>query len=116
MAQLGFFDADRRLSALSAKGDPLEAINALMPWESFRAEIEAVVLTPEEARKSTAGRTPIDAIEMFRMLEVQSLQYLRRADRLSGARPTVVHAVSRLALEDRIPDATSAMAVPRTAG
>ena len=25
MAQLGFFDADRRLAALSAKGDPLEA-------------------------------------------------------------------------------------------
>ena len=46
MAQLGFFDADRRLAALSAKGDPLEAIR-LVPWESFRADIEAVVLTPE---------------------------------------------------------------------
>ena len=26
MAQMGFFDADKRLAALSAKGDPLEAI------------------------------------------------------------------------------------------
>jgi hypothetical protein len=33
MAQLGFFDADKRLEALSAKGDPLEAIDRLVPWE-----------------------------------------------------------------------------------
>jgi hypothetical protein len=32
--------------ALSAKGDPLEAIDRLVSWESFRADIEAVVLTP----------------------------------------------------------------------
>ena len=43
MGQLGFFDADKRLQALSARGDPLEAIDHLVPWESFRAEIEAVV-------------------------------------------------------------------------
>jgi IS5 family transposase len=45
MGQLGFFDADKRLQALSARGDPLEAIDHLVPWESFRAAIEAVVLT-----------------------------------------------------------------------
>jgi transposase, IS5 family len=56
MAQPGFFDANMRLAVLSAKGDPLEAIGALVPRESFRADIEAVVLTPEEARKSNAGR------------------------------------------------------------
>src|ERR1700704_144255 len=76
MSQLGFFDADRRLAALSAKGDPLEAISALVPWESFRTDIEAVVLTPEDARKSNAGRKPIDAIVMFRMLVLQSLYNL----------------------------------------
>ena len=43
MGQLGFFDAEKRLAALSAKGDPLEAIDRLVPWESFRADIEAVV-------------------------------------------------------------------------
>jgi hypothetical protein len=42
MGQFGFFDANNRLNALSAKGDPLEAIAALVPWESFRADIEAV--------------------------------------------------------------------------
>ena len=51
MGQFGFFDADKRLAALSAKGDPLEAIAALVPWESFRADIEAVVLTPEDAKQ-----------------------------------------------------------------
>ena len=36
MGQLGFFDADKRLQALSARGDPLEAIAHLVPWASFR--------------------------------------------------------------------------------
>ena len=76
MAQPGFFDADRRLEMLSAKGDPLEAIDKLMPWESFRADIEAVVLTPTAERKSKAGRKPIDAIVMFRMLVLQTLYNL----------------------------------------
>ena len=44
MGQLGFFDADKRLASLSDKGDPLEAIDRLVPWESFRADIEAVAL------------------------------------------------------------------------
>src|SRR5215510_3257252 len=64
MGQLGFFDADKRLEALSARGDPLEAIDHLVPWESFRVEIEAVVLTPDELKKSSAGRKPFDAILM----------------------------------------------------
>src|SRR3981081_3514923 len=68
MGQFGLFDADKRLAALSAKGDPLEAIDRLVPWESFRVDIEAVVLTPDEMRKSSAGRKPLDAIVMFRML------------------------------------------------
>ena len=76
MAQLGFFDADKRLEALSAKGDPLEAIDRLVPWESFRAEIEAVVLTPDELKKSSARRKPFDAMLMFRMLVLQALNNL----------------------------------------
>jgi hypothetical protein len=76
MGQPGFFDADKRLEALSARGDPLEAIDHLVPWESFRAEIEAVVLTPDELKKSSAGRKPFDAILMFRMLVLQALNNL----------------------------------------
>jgi IS5 family transposase len=108
MGQLGFFDADRRLAALSDKGDPLEAIDRLVPWESFRAEIEAVVLTPDEARKSSAGRKPLDAILLFRMLVLQSLYNLsdeqveyQVRDRLSFTR------FLRLGIENRIPDGTT---------
>lgn len=108
MAQLTFFDADKRLAALSAKGDPLVAIAALVPWESFRAEIEAVVLTPENEKKNTAGRKPIDAIVMFRMLVLASLYNLadeqveyQVRDRLSFTR------FLDLGFEDRIPDGTT---------
>jgi IS5 family transposase len=68
MRQLGFFDADKRLAAISAKGDPLEMIDRVVPFESFRADIEAVVLTPADDKKNSAGRKPIDVIVMFRML------------------------------------------------
>ena len=108
MAQLGFFDADKRLETLSAKGDPLEAIDRLVPWESFRAEIEAVVLTPDELKKSSAGRKPFDAMLMFRMLVLQALNNLsdeqveyQVRDRLSFSR------FLGLAIEDSIPDATT---------
>ena len=108
MGQLGFFDADKRLEALSARGDPLEAIDRLVPWESFRAEIEAVVLTPDELKKSSAGRKPFDAILMFRMLVLQALNNLsdeqveyQVRDRLSFSR------FLGLAIEDSIPDATT---------
>jgi len=75
MGQLGFFDAEC-LEAFSAMGDPLEAIDRLVRWESFRADIEAVVLTPGELKKSSAGRKPFNAILMFRMLVLQALNNL----------------------------------------
>jgi IS5 family transposase len=108
MAQLGFFDADRRLDILSAKGDPLEKIDAVVAWEDFRGRIEAAVLTPAAARKSKAGRKPTDVIVKFKMLVLQSLYNLsdeqaeyQVRDRLSFAR------FLGLGLEDRIPDATT---------
>jgi hypothetical protein len=108
MGQLSFFDTDRRLAALSAKGDPLEAIARLVPWESFRADIEAAVLTPAAERKSMAGRKPIDAIVLFRMLILQSLYNLsdeqveyQVRDRLSFTR------FLTSGIEDCIPDGTT---------
>src|SRR5450756_941866 len=108
MGQLGFFDADKRLAAISAKGDPLEMIDRVVPFESFRAEIEAVVLTPAEDKKSNAGRKPIDVIVMFRMLVLQSLYNLsdeqveyQVRDRMSFTR------FLRLGIEDCIPDGTT---------
>ena len=86
MGQLSFLDADNRLAALSKQGDPLEAIARLVPWEEFHAEIEAVVLTADSDKKSTAGRKPIDALVMFRMLIVQSLYNL--SDEQAAIMPT----------------------------
>ena len=83
-----------------------EAIGRLVPWESFRAEIEAVVLTPDELKKSSAGRKPL--ILMFRMLVLQALNNLsdeqleyQVRDRLSFSR------FLGLAIENSIPDATT---------
>src|ERR1700691_418998 len=108
MGQFGFFDANRRLAAISAKGDPLEMIARVVPFESFRAEIEAAVLTPVSEKKSSAGRKPIDVMVMFRMLVLQSLYNLsdeqveyQVRDRLSFTR------FLRLGIEDSIPDGTT---------
>jgi hypothetical protein len=108
MGQFGFFDADRRLAAITAKGDPLEMIARVVRFESFRAEIEAAVLTPVSEKKSSAGRKPIDVMVMFRMLMLQSLYNLsdeqvdyQGRDRLSFTR------FLRLGIEDGIPDGTT---------
>src|ERR1700748_1057465 len=108
MSQFGFFDAERRLSGLSAKGDPLVAISGLVPWETFRSDIEAVVLTAVGSKKSPAGRKPIDALVLFRMLVLQSLYNLsdeqieyQVRDRLSFTR------FLGLGIEDGIPDGTT---------
>ena len=106
MAQLGFFDADKRLETLSAKGDPLEAIDRLVPWESFRAETEAVVLTPDELKKSSAGRKPFDAMLMFRMLVLQALNNLSDEQVEYQVRDQFSRFLG-LAIEDSIPDATT---------
>ena len=108
MGQFGFFDADRRLAAITVKGDPLEMIARVVPFESFRAEIEAAVLTPVSKKKSNAGRKPIDVLVMFRMLVLQSLYNLsdeqveyQVRDRLSFTR------FLDLGIEDSIPDGTT---------
>src|ERR1700688_2682184 len=108
MGQFGFFDADRRLAAITAKGDPLEMIARAVPFESFRAEIEVAVLTPVSEKKSGAGRKPIDVMVMFRMLVLQSLYNLsdeqieyQVRDRLSFTR------FLGLGIENRIPDGTT---------
>lgn len=108
MAQIGFFDADRRLDVLSAKGDPLVKIKHVVAWEDFRSDIEAVALKPEADKKSKAGRKPIDCLILFRMLILQALYNLsddqieyQVRDRLSFMR------FLGLDFEDRVPDGTT---------
>src|SRR5258705_11234439 len=113
MRQKGFFDIERRLEAISAKGDPLETIKKMVKWEDFRADIEAVTETKPEERQSNAGRKPYDTILKFKIVVLQSLhnlsdeqtEYLIR-DRLSFMR------FLDLELEDPVPDATTIWLFP----
>ena len=63
------------VGALSDKKYPFEAIDRRVR-ESFRADIEVVVLASNDARKRTAGGKPFEALLMFRMLVLQSLYNL----------------------------------------
>ena len=102
-AQAGFFDAEDRLRALSAAGDPLERLNAVVDFELFRAELEAAL---RRCDRSRGGRPAYDAVLMFRVLVLQTLYTLsddaaefQIKDRLSFMR------FLGLGLHDRVPDA-----------
>jgi transposase, IS5 family len=86
----------------------LVGVSALVPWETLRDDFETMVLTSDEARKSSAGRKPIDAFVLLRMLVLQSLYNLsdeqieyQVRDRLSFTR------FLGLGIEDSVPGATT---------
>ena len=108
MGQKGFFDVERRLEAISAKGDPLETIKKIVPWEDFRADIEAVTEAKPEERKSNAGRKPYDTILKFKIMVLQSLHNLSddRTEYLIRDRISFMRFLD-LELEDPVPDATT---------
>jgi IS5 family transposase len=103
--QPGFFDLDERYAALSAAGDPLERLAAVVDFELFRPELDAALDRSDRAR---GGRPPYDPVLMFRVLVLQTLYTLsdeqaeyQLTDRLSFMR------FVGLALDDRVPDATT---------
>ena len=69
----GFFDVDERLAELSAKGDDLERVKALVDFEMFRAALEAAV---PRADRSKGGRPPFDHVFMFKVLILQAMHSL----------------------------------------
>src|SRR5512143_265832 len=101
--QPGFFDADERLKVLSASGDPLERLAAVVDFAVFREELEAALARSDRAK---GGRAPYDAVVMFKVLVLQTLYTLsddatehQLKDRLSFMR------FCGLALHDPVPDA-----------
>ena len=101
--QPGFFDTDERLRALSAAGDPLERLAAVVDFALLGAELEVAV---DRADRSRGGRPAYDAVLMFRVLILQTLYTLsddqteyQLRDRLSFMR------FVGLALHDPVPDA-----------
>jgi IS5 family transposase len=101
--QPGWFDLDERYAALSAAGDPLERLAAVVDFELFRPELDAAL---DRSDRAKGGRPPYDPVLMFKVLVLQTLYTLsddqteyQLKDRLSFMR------FCGLALEDRVPDA-----------
>ena len=61
---------------MDAKKDPLVEINAVVPWDAFRPLLERVWRKPDAARKSRAGRKPMDVVLMFKTLVLSALYNL----------------------------------------
>ena len=59
----------RGFGELSAKGDDLERVNALVDFEAFRSELEQAVPRADRAK---GGRPPYDHVLMFRTLILQA--------------------------------------------
>jgi IS5 family transposase len=103
--QPGFFDVDERYAALSAAGDPLERLSAVVGFEIFRPVLETALARSDRSR---GGRPPYDAVLMFRLLVLQALYSLsdeqaefQLRDRLSFMR------FAGLGLHQAVPDATT---------
>jgi transposase, IS5 family len=67
--QAGFFDVDERLRELSAKGDALERLSAVVDFELFRGALERAVPRSDRAK---GGRPPFDHVLMFKVLVLQA--------------------------------------------
>jgi IS5 family transposase len=48
--QPGFFDGDERLKVLSAAGDPLERLAAVIDFEMFRGDLEAALSRSDRSK------------------------------------------------------------------
>jgi len=113
VGQMEFVDLSRRYEGLDRKGDPLQLLAALVPWESFRSPLQkalyqAGLRAKPDVRKSAAGRKPWDEVLIFKALVLQALYNLsdeqteyQLRDRLSFMR------FLGLGLADDVPDATT---------
>lgn len=103
--QPGFFDLSDRYDALSAAGDPLERLTAIVDFEIFRGPLVAALRRSSRAK---GGRPPFDPVLMFKILVLQALYSLsdeatefQVKDRLSFQR------FLGLGLDGTVPDATT---------
>jgi IS5 family transposase len=103
--QPGFFDLSDRYEALSAAGDPLERLAAVVDFEVFRGPLVAAL---RRSVRGKGGRPPFDPVLMFKILVLQALYSLsdeatefQIKDRLSFQR------FLGLGLDGTVPDATT---------
>jgi len=100
--QTGFWDIDERYARLSDAGDPLQKLDAVVPWEVFRKPLAKALKRSDGAR---GGRPACDAVMMFKIMVLQALYGLsddqaefQIQDRLSFMR------FLGLGLGDKVPD------------
>lgn len=103
--QPGFFDLGDRYAALSAAGDPLERLSAVVDFDLFRGPLIGAL---RRGPRSKGGRPPFDPVLMFKVLVLQALYSLsdeatefQIKDRLSFQR------FLGLGLDGTVPDATT---------
>ena len=101
----GLFDLDDRLAELSAKGDGLELVQALVDFEMFRPALEAAV---PRADRSKGGRPAFDHRLMFKALILQAMHALsdERTEFLIKDRLSFMRFLG-LGLADAVPDANT---------
>lgn len=103
--QAGFWDIDDRYGRLSAAGDPLEKLNAVVPWEVFRKPLAKALKRSDGVK---GGRPPFDLVLMFKIMVLQALYNLGddQTEFLINDRLSFMRFLG-LGLEDTVPDATT---------
>jgi transposase, IS5 family len=103
--EAGFFDVDERLRQISAKGDSLERLNAVIDFELFRADLERAV---PRADRVKGGRPAFDHVLMFKTLILQAHHNLsdERTEYLIRGRLSFMR-FPGLGLADTVPDANA---------
>ena len=103
--QAGFFDLDERLRELSAKGDDLERLNAIIDFDLFRPDLARAV---PRADRSKGGRPAFDHVFMVKVLVLQACYSLsdERTEFLIKDRLSFMRFLG-LGLADPVPDANT---------
>jgi IS5 family transposase len=105
VGQLGFFDVDSRLRELSAKGDDLERLSALVDFEVFRLDLVRAVPRSDGTK---GGRPAFDPVLMFKILLLQAMHGLsdERTEYLIKDRLSFMRFLG-LGLSEAVPDANT---------
>ncbi len=105
LGQAGFFDVDERLKELSAKGDALERLSAIVDFEVFRSDLARAV---PRSDGSKGGRPPFDHVFMWKVLILQTSHSLsdERTEFLIKDRLSFMRFLG-LGLADPVPDANT---------
>src|SRR4051812_9612610 len=103
--QPGFFDVDERLKDLSAKGDALERLSAIVDFELFQPDLARAVPRSDGAK---GGRPPFDLVFMFKVLILQASHSLsdERTEFLIKDRLSFMRFLG-LGLSNSVPDANT---------